>query len=74
MGDKSREIGTVIGHGSLTAALYYLLFLYDVEILALTSKGGWAFIVPVTIAFAISFTHGAFTSVFWDLFEIKAKK
>lgn len=74
MTDKGKEIGTTLGYGVLTAALYFLLFSYDEQVLSLSGRGGWACALPVAIAFAISFAHGSFTSRFWDFFDIKAKK
>jgi hypothetical protein len=60
--------------GVLTLALYFLLYLFEDEILAFTSRGRWYFIAPVVIAFVFSFTHGTFTGHFWDLLGIKARK
>ena len=74
MADKSKDIGRVIGYGSVTGVLYSLLFFYEFEILQLTSTGGWTFLIPVAVAFALSYTHGGFTGAFWDFLGIKAKK
>lgn len=60
--------------GILTLALYFLLYLFEDEILAFTSRGGWYFIAPVVVAFVFSFAHGTFTGHFWDILGIKAKK
>ena len=62
--------------GKLLAAvgLYALLYAFEDSLLALTAQGGWLFVVPVAIAFVISFVHGGFTAHFWDLLGIKAKK
>lgn len=34
----------------------------------------WYVFAPIALAFALSYTHGNFTGVFWDLFGLKAKK
>lgn len=74
MSDKLKEIGPVALFGSVTAALYGLLFLFEREILQITGQGGWTFLIPIAIAFVLSYTHGNFTAAFWDFLGIKAKK
>ncbi|CAA7611455.1 hypothetical protein MTBLM5_10065 [Magnetospirillum sp. LM-5] len=59
--------------GALSLALYILLFSFEAEVLAASTGGGWAFVVPIVIAFVFSFVHGAFTSGFWDMLGLKAK-
>lgn len=37
--------------------------------------GTWWFVfAPIALAFALSYTHGIFTGLFWDLVGLKAKK
>lgn len=60
--------------GLVSVVLYFLLYLFEDEILEFTSQGGWYFIAPVVIAFLISFVHGNFTAHFWEVLGIKAKK
>jgi hypothetical protein len=74
MSDKSRYLNSLFGFGGLTAVLYFLLFYFEDEIVEVTSKGGWSFLLPVVIAFAISYGHGNFTAAFWDWLGIKAKR
>lgn len=74
MSDKSKKIMPIVLFGTVTAVLYGLLFHFEREILALTGQGGWTFLVPMTIAFVLSYTHGNFTAAFWDFLGIKAKK
>lgn len=45
------------------------------------AKGGsfidgtwWYVFAPIAMAFALSFTHGLFTGLFWDVVGLKAKK
>ncbi|MGD9788447.1 MAG: hypothetical protein AB7U30_10905 [Sulfuricellaceae bacterium] len=71
---KAKQAGKMIVLGVLSAALYLGLFLMEKPILEATAQGKWSFFIPVAIAFAISFAHGAFTSEFWDVLGIKAKK
>ena len=73
MAEKSTDIAPLLGFGGLTALLYFLLFYYETEIVELTSQGGWSFLLPVAVAFAISYGHGNFTALFWDWLGIKAK-
>jgi hypothetical protein len=35
---------------------------------------GWYVLAPIALAFALSFTHGNFTGLFWDVVGLKAKK
>lgn len=46
-----------------------------------TAKGGefiagtwWYVFAPIALAFALSYTHGLFTGLFWDVVGLKAKK
>lgn len=40
----------------------------------MTEGNGWFVLVPILIAFAMSYVHGAFTGLFWDVLGLKAKK
>lgn len=64
--------------GFASASLYFLLFLYADKLPALseaTRQGEKIYaLVPLGIALIFSFVHGAFTSRFWDLLGLKAKK
>ncbi len=38
-------------------------------------QGNWLFVfAPIALAFALSYTHGQFTGLFWDVVGLKAKK
>lgn len=38
-------------------------------------EGSWWFVfAPIAMAFALSYTHGLFTGLFWDVVGLKAKK
>jgi hypothetical protein len=37
-------------------------------------EGTWWYVfAPIALAFALSYTHGTFTSLFWDVVGLKAK-
>ena len=74
MADRGRETGPLIAFGAVTATLYVALFALEEQILAITSQGRWTVVIPITIAFLLSYTHGNFTAAFWDWFGIKARK
>jgi lipopolysaccharide export LptBFGC system permease protein LptF len=71
---KAKQATKMVALGVLSAALYVALFILEEPILEMTSQGKWSFFIPIAIAFAISFAHGAFTGEFWDVLGIKAKK
>ena len=68
------QIAKALAFGAVTLILYVCLFLMERPILELSTRGGWYFVLPVAIAFAVSFAHGTFTGYFWDLLGVKAKK
>jgi hypothetical protein len=74
MADRGKETGRLALFGVASAALYALLFVFEQELLSFTHQGGWTFVVPVAIAFAVSYAHGGFTGAFWDWVGIRAKK
>ncbi|MEW6118812.1 MAG: hypothetical protein AB1593_01840 [Pseudomonadota bacterium] len=38
-------------------------------------EGSWWYVLaPIALAFALSYTHGIFTGLFWDVIGLKAKK
>jgi hypothetical protein len=38
-------------------------------------EGNWWYVfAPIALAFALSYTHGLFTGLFWDVVGLKAKK
>ena len=60
--------------GLVSLVLYFILYFFEDSILEFTSRGGWFFIAPVILAFVFSYIHGSFTSHFWEVLGIKAKK
>jgi len=63
---------TVI-YGVISVTLYLMLYLFANDVLELSKRGGWYFVVPILIAFTFSVVHGNFTGQFWDLLGVKAK-
>ena len=56
-----------------TAALYAALFVFERDVIEMSRQGHWYFIVPIAIAFAVSYFHGGLTASFWDALGVKAK-
>lgn len=73
MAEKNASPTQLIVFGVLVIALYSGLYVYENEIIEWSTRGGWYFLVPLTIAFIFSFFHGKFTSDFWNVLGIKAK-
>lgn len=73
--ERSKPYALLIASGIVSGALYFLLYLYEREILtAFTRTDGWYPALPVIAAFVFSFAHGAFTARFWEVLSIKSKK
>lgn len=64
--------------GVLSVLLYTLLYLFNLDLTHIaqaTHEGDKTFFfVPIVIALVFSLVHGNFTSHFWDVLGIKAKK
>ncbi len=65
--------GTVI-FGLITAAIYAAVFLNTGMVMKYFTKGGIYALLPVGLAFLVSFVHGAFTGNFWSAMGIEASK
>ncbi|MBF0099082.1 MAG: hypothetical protein HQM04_07425 [Magnetococcales bacterium] len=72
--ESSNSLIKALSWGSLSIALYFLLFFYEKEILELSAKGHWYFVFPIVIAFTFSVVHGNFTGEFWRSLGIRAKR
>ncbi len=74
---KSKLFLQTILLGAISAVLYFLLYTFEDRILQL-SRGyavdGWYFLGHIFIALIFSAVHGVFTSHFWELLGIRAKK
>jgi hypothetical protein len=71
---KGRRIVRLALLGLTSVILYAFLFAFEQPILEGSARGGWYFLIPVIIAFVFSIAHGTFTSYFWDVLGIKAKR
>lgn len=73
-----RKYFIVLLMGAASIGLYATMYFFNADLEALvkeTLSGNKSlFFVPILIAFVFSFIHGAFTSKFWDVLGIKAKK
>src|SRR5690349_702413 len=71
---RSANWSKAIFWGAITALLYATMF-YNadliIELARTTPETPWHVLVPIGIAFAISWTHGAFTGLFWELMGLK---
>ncbi len=74
---KSKLLLQTLLLGAISAVLYFLLYTFEDRILE-RSRGfavdGWYFLLPILIALIFSAVHGVFTSHFWELWGIRAKK
>lgn len=70
----STEVWKAVAFGLTSFLLYFVLFEFEGEILDVSIRGRWLFIVPVGIAFAFSLVHGAFTANFWRVLGIRGIK
>lgn len=70
----NRKTARTLALGVLTLLLYASLFLMQDLVLHVSALGGWYGLIPVAIAFVFSLAHGAFTSYFWDMLGVKARK
>lgn len=61
----------VVPLGMLSLTLYAFLFIFERDVLRLSTGHSWSFLVPVTIALLFSFVHGSFTGAFWDVIGLK---
>jgi len=59
--------------GTLSVALYYLLFQNERFLLDLSIEPVWSVVMPIAVAFLFSIVHGNFTGYFWDALGVKAR-
>ncbi|GAB4172004.1 MAG: hypothetical protein Fur0039_12570 [Rhodocyclaceae bacterium] len=75
---NKESIGKALGWGLASSALYATLFAFSdqlVEWAHRTREGEKLFfLVPIVVAFALSYVHGAFTGYFWDVLGLRAAK
>jgi hypothetical protein len=72
------SMGKAIAYGIASVAMFFALFKYSdhfVDWASRTRDGEKVlFIIPILVAFAFSYVHGAFTGFFWDTLGLKAAK
>ncbi len=74
---KSKLFLQTILLGAISAVLYFLLYTFEDRILERSggfAVDGWYFLAPILIALIFSAVHGVFTSNFWELLGVRAKK
>ena len=59
--------------GAVSAALYFLLYFYEREILESFTRTDYP-ALPIIAAFVFSFAHGAFTAYFWEALGVTARR
>ena len=73
---QHRPVAAAVGFGIASVALYALLFIYaDLfpDWARRTRDGEHALaLIPVAVAFAFSWVHGAFAGYFWDVLGLRA--
>lgn len=62
---RRAELAATLILGALTLVLYVALFHEEGRVMAASTRGHWAFVIPIAIAFVFSLVHGAFTARFW---------
>jgi F0F1-type ATP synthase assembly protein I len=71
---KKKPYGKAILFGLIVSALYVTLLTNQGLITANFTRGGLYALLPIATAFIFSFFHGSFTSTFWTVLGIEAKK
>lgn len=71
---KKKPYGKAILFGLLASLLYVVLLTHQGLITANFTRGGLYALLPIATAFIFSFFHGSFTSAFWTVLGIEAKK
>jgi hypothetical protein len=72
---KGNLYGKLFVSGAISAGLYFLLYLYEKEIMeSFTRTDGFYPALPVLAAFLFSFAHGAFTGYFWEALGVAARQ
>lgn len=60
--------------GAFSGALYFMLYLYEPEIMqAFTRTDGLYPALPIMAAFTFSLAHGAFAGYFWEVLGIRPR-
>ncbi len=75
---KAMRTRCAVIFGSLSITLYTLLYFFSQDLIQIaqsTQSGHKSlFFIPIIVALVFSVIHGSFTSHFWDVLGVKAKK
>jgi len=71
---KKKPIGKLVIFGICSAVAYGALLTHQGFITAYFTRGALYALLPIATAFAFSFVHGSFTSYFWTVLGVEAKK
>lgn len=71
---KKKPVSKLIIYGIGSVVLYWLLLTNQDLINQNFGRGGIYALLPVATAFVFSFIHGNFTSYFWTVLGVEAKK
>ena len=71
---KKKPVGKLVIFGIFSAAAYVVLLTHQSFVTAYFTRGALYAFLPIATAFAFSFVHGNFTSYFWTVLGVEAKK
>lgn len=71
---KKKPYVKVILFGLVVSVLYVTLLTHQGLITANYTRGGLYALLPIATAFVFSYFHGTFTSAFWTVLGVEAKK
>ncbi|MEW6569939.1 MAG: hypothetical protein AB1390_02005 [Nitrospirota bacterium] len=71
---KKKPYGKAILFGLIVSVLYFTLLTNQGLINANFTRGGLYALLPIATAFIFSFFHGSFTSAFWTVLGVEARK
>ncbi len=71
---KKKPVGKLVLFGICTGVAYVALLMNQGLVTAYFTRGALYALLPIATAFAFSFIHGNFTSYFWTVLGVEAKK
>ena len=71
---KKKPVGKAIIYGICSVVLYVILLTNQDFVNENFTRGGLYALLPIATAFVFSFIHGNFTSYFWSVLGVEAKK
>jgi hypothetical protein len=73
-GKSKKPVGKMLLFGMCSAIVYGAVLSYQGLITAYFTRGALYAALPIAGAFTLSYVHGHFTSYFWSVLGIEAKK